>query len=92
MELLPIAVYGLCLLTSGACAALLMRAWRRTGSRLLLWTATSFCFLTLNNLALVADMVLFPAVDLWLLRFLATVVAISLLLFGFVWESDGGRS
>ena len=92
MDALPIAVYGLCLLTSAICAALLLRAWRKSGSRLLLWTAVSFCFLALNNMALVADMLVFPATDLWILRFLAILAAISLLLLGFVWESDGGRS
>jgi hypothetical protein len=81
-------VYALCLLASCACAALLFRAWRRNRTRLLLWTAVSFVFLALNNLGLVADMVFFPATDLWLARFTPSLIAVAVLLYGFVWESD----
>jgi len=84
----PVAVYGLCLLTSALCAGLLLRAWRRSGSRLLLWTAVSFCFFALNNLALLGDMVLFPDVDLRGARVLTNLIALGLLLYGFIWESE----
>jgi hypothetical protein len=84
----PTLVYGLCLLTSTLCAALLIRAWRRVRSRLLLWTAVSFAFLALNNLALVCDMVVFPNIYLWPFRFIPALVAVSVLLYGFVWESE----
>jgi hypothetical protein len=84
----PAAVYLLCLLTSSLCAALMLRAYVRGRARLLLWTAISFIFLALNNLFLVADMVVFPSVDLWLLRPLAALAAIAVLLYGFVWEAE----
>lgn len=84
----PTAVYLLCLLTSTACAALLLRAYLRDRSRLLLWTAASFVFLALNNLALVADMVIFPSVDLWIWRQIAAALAVGVLLYGFVWEAE----
>ena len=87
-EFWPTAVYGLCLLTSALCAWLLWRAWRRSGSRLLLWTAVSFCFFALNNLALVADMVVFPDADLRAWRVASNVLALGLLLYGFIWESE----
>ena len=48
----------------------------------------SFVFLALNNLALVADMVIFPMTYLWPLRFIPSFLAVSVLLFGFIWESD----
>jgi hypothetical protein len=86
--LAPTAVYLLCLLTSSVCAGLLLRAYLRERSRLLLWVAASFVFLALNNLALVADMVVFPSVDLWIWRQLAAAVALGVLLYGFVWEMD----
>ena len=60
----PTAVYLLCLITSLVCAALLARAWRRSRSKLLLWTALAFGFLAINNLFLVADMILFAEMDL----------------------------
>jgi hypothetical protein len=84
----PTAVYLLCLATSVVCAGLLVRAWLRTRMRLLLWTALSFGFLALNNLMLVADMVVFPAVDLWIARQVPMAAAIGVLLYGFIWEAE----
>ena len=66
---------------------LVARAWRRTGSRLLLWTALSFAFLALNNLLVVADMVVFQSVDLWLWRQAAAGAALAVLLYGFIGET-----
>jgi hypothetical protein len=85
-ETAPTVVYGLCLAASLLCAWLLYRAWRQSRSRLLFWTATSFAFLAINNLFLVADMVVFPAVDLWGVRQAASLAAVAVLLYGFVWE------
>jgi hypothetical protein len=82
------AVYLLCLATSAACALLLLRSYRRTGARLLLWSGICFCFLALNNLIVVTDILLMPSSDLSLLRLAASLVAVSVLIFGFVWESD----
>lgn len=84
----PTAVYILCLVTSGVCAGLLLRAYLRSRTRLLLWTALSFVWLAVNNLCLVADMVIFPQVDLWLLRPATALIAVAVLLYGFVWEAE----
>lgn len=83
----PAVVYLLCLATSAVCAGLLARAWLRSRSRLLLWTAVSFAGLALNNLFLVADMVLFPTIDFWLLRQASSAAALGVLLYGFIWET-----
>lgn len=82
----PKLVYVLCLAASLLCAGLLGRAFWRTGHRLLLWCAVSFSLLALNNLLLVADLVLFPARDLWIWRQASAGLAIAVLLYGFVWE------
>jgi putative flippase GtrA len=87
MSLFPVLVYLLCLLTSATCAGLLFRAWRRDGSRLLLWTAAAFGFFALNNLTLVLDMMVFPDIDLWPARMITNVLGFVVLLWGFVWES-----
>jgi hypothetical protein len=84
----PGVVYGLCLLTSALCAGLLLRAWRQSRSRLLLWTALSFSFLALNNLFLVVDMVILPTVDLWYWRQAASLLSIGVLVYGFIWEAE----
>ena len=81
-------VYSLCALTSITCAALLIRGWRRTRTRLLLWSSLCFVFLALNNLLLVVDMVILPGHDLSFWRALPALVALSLLVYGLVSESQ----
>lgn len=81
-------VYSLCLLASALCAGLLLRAWRQSRSRLLLWTATAFVFLAVNNLFLVLDMVVFPSVFLWPWRQAASLLAVGVLVYGFIWEAE----
>lgn len=82
----PTIVYVLCLATSVLCACLLIRAYLRTRSSLLFWTALGFFFLALNNLALVADMLVFAHVDLWWARSGAALIAIGVMLYGFFRE------
>ncbi len=87
-ELGPSLVYSLCLIASAFCAYLLLHTWRRTGTRLLFWTALGFVFLALNNLFLVGDLVLFPGIDLWPWRQAASAAAAGVLLYGFIWEAE----
>lgn len=87
-DLAPSLVYGLCLAGSAACAFLLLNAWRHTRSRLLFWTALGFVFLAVNNLFLVADMVLFPSIELWPGRVIPSIAAVGVLLYGFIWEAE----
>lgn len=85
----PTAVYLLCLLASALCAGLLTRAYLKARSRLLLWTAISFGFLALNNLLLVADLVVFVTqADLWPYRQASAAIAVGILLYAFIWEVD----
>lgn len=80
-------VYALCMLTSGLCAVLLLRAYRASHARLLLWSSLSFVGLTLNNLLLFVDLVVVPAVDLSLYRGLTAAAAVMVLLLGLIWDS-----
>ena len=82
----PAIVYLLCLLTSVACAALLVRSYRRTRSALLMWSAICFSLLALNNLFVVLDMVLLTSADLTWPRQLSGFAAVGVLLYGFIWE------
>ena len=84
----PAAVYLLCFLTSAACALLLARSYRRTGARLLLWSALCFLLLAANNLAVVLDLLVLPARDLRLVRHLLALGALGVLLFGFIWDRE----
>ena len=81
-------VYLLCTVTSLACAVLLARGYLRSRARLLLWSALCFAGLTLNNLLLFLDRVVFPGVDLSLARGLTAVIGISFLLYGMIWDVE----
>jgi hypothetical protein len=83
----PALVYALCAITSLVCAALLLRAYQRRRTRLLLWSSVSFAGLAINNVLLFVDLVLIPVtLDLSLLRALTALAAVMILLFGLVWE------
>ena len=84
----PALVYGLCLITSAICAALLIRSWRRTRQPLLMWSAGCFSLLALNNLFVVLDMVLLTATDFSLWRTATAFAAVGVLIYGFIWEVD----
>ncbi len=79
-------IYALCALTSLACAVLLLRSYARTRYRLLFWSGLCFAGLTANNLLLVLDRIVFPAVDMSMWRLAAALVAVTLIVFGLVWE------
>jgi hypothetical protein len=86
----PTAVYILCFLTSVACAWLLGRSYLANRTRFLLRSSICFIFLSLNNLALVLDLVVWPSpeVDLRLPRLLLALAAALSLIWGFVWEVE----
>jgi hypothetical protein len=81
-------IYTLCALTSLACCVLLWRGWRAGGNRLLFWSALCFAGLTVNNLLLVIDKIVLTQVDLYSSRLVSALVAVSLLLFGLIWEEE----
>lgn len=87
-DLFPTVVYSLCFLTSSACAWLLGRSYQQTRARLLLWSSLCFILLAANNLLLVVDLLVFPAVDLRIGRLLLAVAAASVLIFGFIWDLE----
>ena len=86
-EVFPAIVYLLCFATSAACAWLLGRNYRRTGASLLLWSALCFAFLAANNFVVVLDLLVIPSVDFRVVRLLLSLIAVTLLLFGFIWTA-----
>jgi hypothetical protein len=79
-------VYLLCALTSGACALLLVREYRRSRLRLLLWSSVAFVGLAVNNVLVFTDFVVVPDRDLAIVRALVALASVALLLYSFVWE------
>jgi hypothetical protein len=83
------AVYFLCFLSSACCGWLLVRSYLANRTKLLLWSATCFVLLTLNNFFLFIDLALLPTVvDLATIRGLFGLAAVATLLYGFIWELD----
>jgi hypothetical protein len=81
-------VYLLCLLTSVLCAALLVRSYLKSRTRLLLWSALCFVLLAVNNFFVVLDVLVIPTISFIPARQLASLSAIAVLLFGFIWDTD----
>jgi hypothetical protein len=87
--LFPTLVYTLCFATSTLCAYLLARSFRRSRSRLLLWSSLCFALLAVQNFVVVLDMLVFPTqVDLRPVRLALSLAAVAVLLFGFIWDED----
>ncbi len=85
---MAVIIYSLCAITAAVCTYLLSAAYLRTRYRLLLWSAICFAGLTLNNLALWVDKVALPAVDLSILRISIALIAMAVLLYGLIWDSE----
>lgn len=79
-------VYSLCAGAALACAVLLLRAYRRSRVRLLLWSGVCFSFLTGSNTLIAIDLLVFPDVSLFAIRNLMTLTGMACLLWGLVWD------
>jgi hypothetical protein len=80
------AVYILGSLTSFACAVLLLKGYAQGRKRLLLWSGLCFAVLGASNMLVFLDLAVYPDIDLFRVRLLTTVVAMSMLLYGLIWE------
>ncbi len=82
------ALYILTCLTMLLCAVLLLRAYVRVRRKLLLWSGLCFAVLTLTRALTVVDILFLPHVDLYTYRLGSTTIAMALLLYGLIWESQ----
>ena len=82
------AVYILGALTSCLCALLLLRSYRKNHSmRLLLWSGLCFVGLTLDNIVLFLDVIVFPDINMALVRKWPALLGLMLLIYGLVWDA-----
>ena len=88
MATFKIVLYLLAILSSLACTALLFRAYAQQRLRLLLWSSLCFVGLSISNILLFVDMVVFPTIDLRPARLIAALVGLLFLLYGFIWEAE----
>ncbi len=80
------AIYLLCAATALACSLLLLRGYRNTRVRLLLWCGLCFLALTVENVLLFVDRIMVPQADLSATHISAAVAGVVLLLYGLIWE------
>jgi hypothetical protein len=88
VTVLKVTLYAVCVLSSTACTALLFRGYVKRRVRLLMWSAICFAGLSVNNLALFNDLVVFPDIDLRLARLVPALIGMLILLYGFVWDVE----
>jgi hypothetical protein len=81
-------VYIMVALTTLACAILLLRGYRRSRARLLLWSSVCFFFLSLSNSLVFVDLVLFPEYYIYVWRLLTAAAGMAFLMYGLIWESQ----
>jgi hypothetical protein len=67
---------------------LLARNYAKTGTRLLMWSALCFGLLALNNVVVFLDALVIHDVDLALVRLGLSLAAVTVLLFGFIWDLE----
>lgn len=85
---MDIALDSLTVLTTVLCAILLLRAYQNVRKRLLLWSGLCFVGLSANSLLRILDLRVFLETDLYSYRLGMTALAMALLLYGLVWESQ----
>ena len=81
-------VYFLCTLTSLGCGILLWRGYRKSRLRLLFWSSICFLILALANGLLFLDLSVFPDSNLLFARSGVTLLALVVLIYGLVFESN----
>lgn len=79
-------IYMLCAATSLLCAVLLLRSYFRSRYRLLFWAGICFVGVTLNNILVVFDKLVFLNIDLLTLRLAVGLIALFFLLYGLIFE------
>ena len=86
--MLQLAVNVLGTLVASLCAALLLRAFGSVRKRLLLWAGLCFAGLAASNAFVVADLFFVPEMDLYRWRLGVAAMAMLLLVYGLIFESD----
>lgn len=86
--MIAVVIYALCALTCAACSFLLWRMYERARLRLLLWCSLGFAGLTVNNVLLFADKIVFLQIDLSLSRGITALFGLAALCYGLIWYGE----
>lgn len=82
-------VYILCTLTSLTCAILLLRYYYHTQVRFLLWSGVCFFGFALNNGLLFLDLVIYPELNISILRAIPAFIGLMIFIFALIWDTVG---
>jgi hypothetical protein len=89
METFNFILYLMAVLTCLACTVLLGRGYVVTRERLLLWSTLCFVGLSISNILLFFDLIVYPTeIDLRLWRLATALGGLLFLLYGFIWEAE----
>jgi hypothetical protein len=88
MNVFKILLYAVAALSSCACMILLFRGFIQRRVRLLMWSGVCFAGLTIANVALFLDLVIFTSDDLRLWRLVPALIGMMFLLYGFIWDAE----
>lgn len=80
-------VYLLCSFTSLGCAVILMRAYFKNRTRLLLWSSLCFVGIAINNILLSVDYLLGSNYDLSTIRALTALAGMGIMMYGLIWDT-----
>lgn len=81
-------VYVLSALTCLGCAFMLLRGAKKGGPRLVFWSGICFAVLACENLLLLIDKVIFPDIDLAILRHGVGLLGPAMLLLALISEAE----
>jgi len=88
LDIVALVVYIMCALTSATCAVLLLRGYRSSHTRLLLWSGLCFVGFFLNAILIIVDVRIVPATDLSVWRSVPSLAGLSCLLYGMIWDTE----
>ena len=75
-------------LTVALCAILLLRAYRKVGARLLLWSGLCFAALAVSNGLVFLDLVVMPDRSLYTWRLAIAALGSAMMVYGLIFETD----
>ena len=81
-----VVIYALCALTSLLCSFLLLRAYFVSRYKLLFWSGLCFIGLTINNILLMLDRIIFTETSFLTLRLTVALLALLPLLYGLIFS------
>jgi heme/copper-type cytochrome/quinol oxidase subunit 4 len=88
MNALKMILFALAVVSSFACMVLLFRGYLQKRVRLLMWGALCFVGLTINNIMMFTDLIIFPQGDLRLFRLIPALAGAACMVYALIWEPD----